>query len=107
MPTCSSTERISAMGAELELALAFAAARLPVFPVDVRWDEASKRWRKVPCIRGWERRATTNTDTIVGWWRGWPKAMPGIPPGRINKIVVDADRHGGPDGVELFHELER
>jgi hypothetical protein len=73
-----------------ELALAFAAARLPVFPVDVFAD--GERWRKVPCIRGWEWRATTNTDTILGWWRGWPQAMPGIPPGRVNKVVVDADR---------------
>jgi hypothetical protein len=42
------------------------------------------------------------------WWRQWPSACPGIPPGRINKVVVDADRHPGcVDGVELFHELER
>jgi hypothetical protein len=34
--------------------------------------------------------------------------MPGIPPGRCGKVVVDADRHpGGSDGVKLFHELDR
>ena len=93
---------------QLELALQFAAASIPTFPVDVYWHEASKRWRKKPCIKEWERRATTNPDTILGWWRGWPCAMPGIPPGRINKIVVDADRHPGQvDGVALFNELER
>jgi hypothetical protein len=93
---------------ELELALAFAAANYPVFPVDIYYDPDSKRWRKKPCIKNWEARATTNADTILGWWRGWPGAMPGIPPGRINKVIVDADRHPGcVDGVELFRELDR
>jgi hypothetical protein len=31
------------MNAELELALAFAAADYPTFPVDVYWDDDSKR----------------------------------------------------------------
>jgi hypothetical protein len=96
------------MGAELDLALQFAAAQLPVFPVDVFYDADRKRWRKKPLIKNWEPRATTNPDTLRGWWRGWPSAIPGIPPGRINKVIVDADRHPGSiDGVELFHELER
>jgi hypothetical protein len=90
-----------------ELALAFAAAGFPDFPVDVFWDDERKRWRKLPCIKEWERRATTNPTLIKMWWNKWPCAMPGIPPGRINKVVVDADRHGGSDGVELFHELDR
>jgi hypothetical protein len=92
----------------LDLALAFAAANLPNFPVDVYWDEASKRWRKVPFIRDWEQRASLNPHVIRMWWRQCPSACPGVPPGRINKVVVDADRHPGcVDGVELFHELER
>jgi hypothetical protein len=92
---------------ELELALAFAAANYPVFPVDIYYDVDSKRWRNKPLIKDWERRATTNTDTILAWWRGWPLAMPGIPPRRIGKVIVDADRHPGcVNGVELFHELD-
>jgi hypothetical protein len=91
----------------LKLALAFAAAGFPVFPVDVFFDDERKRWRKVPCIREWEARATISTFQIIVWWSKWPCAMPGIPPGRCGKVVVDADRHGGSDGVALFHELDR
>jgi hypothetical protein len=91
----------------VRLALAFAEVGFPVFPVDVFWDEEKKRWRKVPCIKEWETRATTKTIQLLVWWRQWPCAMPGIPPGRCGKVIVDADRHGGSDGVELFHELDR
>jgi hypothetical protein len=92
----------------LLLALAFAAAGYPVFPVDVFWDDERKRWRKVPCIKEWERRATTDPILIKLWWDKWPLAVPGIPPGRCGKVVVDADRHDGSvDGVALFHELDR
>jgi hypothetical protein len=92
----------------LKLALAFAAASYPVFPVDVFWDDERKRWRKVPCIKEWERRATTNPILIEWWWAKWPLAVPGVPLGRCGKVVVDADRHpGGSDGVALFHELDR
>jgi hypothetical protein len=91
-----------------DLAMAFAAAGFPVSPVDVFWDDERKRWRKVPCIREWESRATTNPILIKMWWGKWPLAVPGIPLGRCGKVVVDADRHpGGSDGVELFHELDR
>jgi hypothetical protein len=90
-----------------ERALAFAAAGFPVFPVDVFWDDERKRWRKVPCIKDWERRATTNPGLIKMWWDKWPCAVPGVPLGRCGKVVVDCDRHGGSDGVELFHELDR
>jgi hypothetical protein len=87
----------------LLLALAFAAASFPVFPVDIFFDDERKRWRKVPCIKEWESRASTNRYLIETWWRKWPLAVPGIPSGRCGKVVVDCDRHpGGSDGVELF-----
>ena len=92
----------------LDLALAFAAANLPVFPVDIYFDENKQRWRKVPFIRDWERRASINPHVIRMWWRQWPSACPGVPLGRIGKVIVDADRHPGcADGVELFRELDR
>jgi hypothetical protein len=92
----------------LKLALAFAATGFPVFPVDVFWDDERKRWRKVPCIKEWESRASINRYLIEFWWRRWPLAVPGIPLGRCGKVVVDADRHPGcVDGVALFHELDR
>jgi hypothetical protein len=74
--------------------------------VDVFYDPDRRRWRKVPCMKDWENRATTDRCLVEVWWRKWPCAVPGIPPGRINKVIVDADRHpGGSDGVELFHAL--
>jgi hypothetical protein len=91
----------------LKLALAFAEAGCPVFPVDVFYDSDRRRWRKVPCIKDWEGRATTNRYLIEVWWCKWPCAMPGTPPGRINKVIVDADRHYGGSEVELFRGLDR
>jgi hypothetical protein len=91
----------------MRLALAFAEAGFPVFPVELFFDDDRNRWRKLPCIKEWERRATVNSHLIKVWWGKWPLALPGIPPGRCNKVIVDADRHGGPDGVELFRELDR
>jgi hypothetical protein len=92
----------------MRLALALAEAGFPVFPVDVFFDDERKRWRKVPCIKEWERRASTDPIVIKMRWKKWPLAVPGIPPGRCGKVVVDADRHpGSVDGVALFHELDR
>jgi hypothetical protein len=89
-----------------KLALAFAEAGFPVFPVDVFYDPGRRRWRKVPCIKDWGNRATTNRYLIEVWWRKWPLALPGVPPGRCGEVIVDADRHpGGSDGVELFRAL--
>jgi hypothetical protein len=75
---------------------------VPVFPVHIY--ERAGRWHKVPCINDWKRRATTNAATIASWRRQFGNAF-GIPLVRVGWVVLDADRHGGPDGVEALAAL--
>jgi hypothetical protein len=102
----------------VELALAFAAAQLPVFPVKVHWDQARQVWRKKSLVEDdWQRRATTNPDRIKASWDYWARRLatdpavdlqilPGLPLGRCGLVVIDADRHPGSiDGVAALHEL--
>jgi Bifunctional DNA primase/polymerase, N-terminal len=63
------------------------------------------KWRKEPLIRDWRNRATIDPVMVRGWWRQWPSAVPGIVLGRNGLVVVDADRHGGPDGPARMAEL--
>ncbi|MGL5011813.1 MAG: bifunctional DNA primase/polymerase, partial [Paracoccaceae bacterium] len=50
---------------------------------------------------------TTNSHTIESWWRRWPDSIPAFEPGAqpIPMLVIDCDRHGGPDGVAVFDAL--
>jgi hypothetical protein len=62
-----------------ELALAFAAAGFPVFPVRVFWNERKRRWRKRPLPEDdWNECATTDAEQIAKWWSKWPFAMVGV-----------------------------
>jgi hypothetical protein len=65
------------------------------------------RWRKRPYVswRGETSQATTDAKQINEWWDRWPLAMVGVP--LLKHVVVDCDRHDGPDGVELFRALDR
>jgi hypothetical protein len=87
-----------------ELALALAAAGFPVFPVRVHWDAARSRWRKDP-LADWKTAATTDATRIKASWSYWAsklhaeEILPGLPLAQCGLVVVDADRHGGPDGV--------
>jgi Bifunctional DNA primase/polymerase, N-terminal len=83
--------------------LAFAEAGIPIFPVRLRRD--GERWRKIPCIKQWQHRASADLRLVEGWWRQWPDAVPGIALARTRWVVVDCDRHGGPDGVAEFAKL--
>jgi hypothetical protein len=89
----------------LKLALAFAEAGFAIVPVNVFY--RGGRWRKRPYVswRGETSQATTDAKQINEWWDRWPLAMVGVP--LLEHVVVDCDRHGGPDGVELFRALER
>src|SRR5262245_44089202 len=101
-----SAEEASQVRAEfdhLELALKIAEAGLYVIPAEVR--RYGKRWLKKPLINGWRSKATTNRDQIRDWWKRFPPAVPGIELDRSNLVVIDADRHGGPDGVLAFDNL--
>jgi hypothetical protein len=87
----------------LESALQFAAHYVPIFPVRV-WYEAN-RWRKKPHIKDWARRASCSGAQIEEWWREFPSAVVGVPLARVGLICLDADRHGGPDGVAALCQI--
>ena len=87
----------------LRIALELAGAGIPIFPARVHLDDS--KWKKVPYIKGWQQAATTDPQQIRNWWRQYPDAVPGIELGRAGLVVIDADRHGGPDGVAAFEQM--
>jgi hypothetical protein len=90
----------------LQVALELAAVGIPIFPARIFKRHAqSLKWEKKPLIRGWQKGATTDPDQIRGWWDKYPNAVPGIETGRAGLVVLDADRHGGPDGVSALEQL--
>jgi Protein of unknown function (DUF3987)/Bifunctional DNA primase/polymerase, N-terminal/Primase C terminal 2 (PriCT-2) len=89
----------------LDIALAFAKAGLPVFPAKVTFNEKKQKWDKAPCIKGWQQEASTDEQRIRGWWRALSDAVPGLELGRAGLTVIDTDRHGGEDGVAAFASL--
>jgi hypothetical protein len=89
---------------QFESALQFAAHSVPIFPVRVY--RVGEHWRKQPHIRDWSARATTSAAQIEEWWRNWPDAVVGVPLARVGLVVIDADRHGGPDGVAALQAIE-
>jgi hypothetical protein len=86
----------------LEAALGLAAASIRIFPAACTANNGSG-WRKKPHIEGWQMAATTDREKILRWWRQWPHAVPGIP--LKGHVVIDADRHGGADGVAALQKL--
>ena len=90
----------------LQVALQWAAAGVSVFPVQVFATEKGKI-EKVPRVK-WRDLSTTDSETIKSWWKQWPDSLPGIDLAKIGVVVLDGDRHGGPDGVaglaQLFKE---
>ncbi|GEO18686.1 DUF3987 domain-containing protein [Microvirga aerophila] len=89
----------------LKAALELAAAGLPVFPVRITYNPVTRKFNKQPCITGWQTKATANEAAVRQFWDLFPYAVPGAALGRSGLVVLDADRHGGPDGVSAFHEL--
>jgi putative DNA primase/helicase len=81
-------------------------SRVSVFPVQVFATEKGKI-EKVPRVK-WRDLSTTDSETIKSWWKQWPDSLPGIDLAKIGVVVLDGDRHGGPDGVaglaQLFKE---
>ena len=77
-------------------ALALASAGIKIFPAG-----ADKR----PLLKGWQDAATCNADQINRWFEH-AAALPAIPCGQNNFVVIDCDRHeGGADGVAAFKSL--
>src|SRR5688572_18479619 len=86
-------------------ALSLGIARIPILPVRVCLNARSNCWNKQPYISGWQEKATVDPDEINEFWDTYPDALPGIALGKAGLVVLDADRHGGPDGVQAMHEL--
>jgi hypothetical protein len=89
----------------LEIAVELATVGLPILPAGVFWNQNSARWRKQPLVNQWQKVATCDPLQIREWWRAHPAAVPGIELGRAGLLVIDADRHGGADGVAAFQAL--
>jgi hypothetical protein len=81
----------------LDIALDLARHGLFVFPCD-----NSKR--PCPGVR-WRAESTCDEDQVLRLWKRWPDAMPGLDLARSGLVVVDADRHGGPDGIAAWELL--
>ena len=89
----------------LSVAIELARTGIAVFPAGISLNSLSGRWQKKPLIRRWQRTATTDPKQIRSWWQRFPDAVAGIELGQAGLIVIDADRHGGPDGVAAFEAL--
>jgi hypothetical protein len=91
--------------ANLAVALELAEAGVSIFPARVSWDGQSGKWQKQPLVKRWQKAATTDRVQLKAWFERHSGAVPGIELGRAKLIVIDADRHGGPDGVAAMNAL--
>src|SRR5262245_2079151 len=82
----------------LDVALAYAQAGMPVFPC---------AHTKLPLIAGsWLSNATTDEKQIRAWWTTYTDALVGLPLKPLDLLVLDADRHAeGEDGVAYLQAL--
>lgn len=55
-----------------------------------------KGWQDTPVRPAWQ---------VAAIWAAHPNALPGVPAKSAKLAIIDADRHGGPDGVEAFTTL--
>jgi hypothetical protein len=53
----------------------------------------------------WRRLSSSDTDAVLQWWRQYPDALPAIDLEKAELMVLDGDRHGGPDGRAALREL--
>ena len=81
------------MTALLKAALGYAARGIPVLPVKPRGKE--------PVTDHAYKDATTDENTIRGWWKKWLKANIGLVPGPAKLVVVDID---GSEAMEFARE---
>jgi hypothetical protein len=81
----------------LEVALKYAEAGMPVFPCG-----PDKR----PLVNDWLASASADAGTIREWWQARPDALIGLPLKPLDLLVLDADRHNpSEDGVAILHSL--
>lgn len=82
----------------LRAALHYAARGRPVFPCGDN---------KQPLTRSGFKDATTDEGVIRQWWQRWPRALIGMPTGRVSGvIVIDLDVREGYDGADALRNLE-
>jgi hypothetical protein len=87
-------------------ALKYAEAGIPIFPVSGTARKPDGKLAKSPLVK-WRDQSTTDTQTIIDWWRQWPDALIGIDMDKAGLVAVDADRHDpNKDGVEALKQLE-
>jgi hypothetical protein len=59
---------------------------------------------KKPLIK-WRDFSSSDTDAVAIWWTQFPNALPGIDLEKCELLVLDGDRHGGPDGRAALRSL--
>ena len=84
----------------LTVALRLASAGLHVFPI-------ANDGRRMPLIRRWSVNSTVDPAVVRTWWRVRHGALAAIDLRKAGLVVIDADRHGGPDGVAAWLDLVR
>ncbi len=92
----------SARETNLAVALGLAEAGISVFPARVT--KGANKWDKTPLVE-WRKAATSDPAIVRRWWMQFPDALPGIELAMAELVVIDADRHGGPDGVAALKDL--
>src|SRR5262249_37182627 len=59
---------------------------------------------KKPLVK-WRDVSSTDESQVRAWWQQWPHAMPAIDLAKTDLLVIDAARHGGPDGVSAVENI--
>jgi hypothetical protein len=83
-------------------ALRLAEAGISVFPTNP--DPESKSFKK-SVISDWDGNSSCDLEVVAQMWANCPGAMPAIDLRKCGLVVLDGDRHGGPDGREGLREL--
>jgi len=86
----------------VDVALYLADLGYRVFPVTIQYRDDGRK--NTHFHVSWERAALvpTTPGMIRTWWRQHPGAWPAIACGPSGIVVLDCDRHGGPDGVAEY-----
>jgi len=87
-----STIRCEPAECNIEVAWRCAAAGLAVFP-------CNPKTKRPVIVEHWREESTTDFDQICKWWNVNAHLLVAIDLAKSNLLIIDGDRHGGPDGV--------
>jgi hypothetical protein len=59
---------------------------------------------KKPLLK-WREFSSSDAEAVAQWWSQYPNALPGIDLEKCELLVLDGDRHGGPDGRAALRTL--